>query len=204
MTAKTMSIGVELLAGSQSAKHEMIHMKMLMMRVLTLPIKSAVKPAKNRPKNEPALSKARIWNPKASLWPWVVAYDEMYVRGTKMPHSIRNIPSVTNVNGSSLNTRKSGEIDLKLAMGFLGSLLRTSRLAIMRRNRSINPKIRVDHAKPTLGRSLWSMRGKIIPPKEPEVMAIPVALPRLTRKKWPMDAMHGVLIRQPPMPLSTL
>ena len=68
----------------------------------------------------------------------------------------------------------------------------------MSKNRSINPRIRVAQANPTAGKSRWSISGKMMPPIDPEVMAIPVAFPLLRRKKWPMDAMHGVLIRHPP------
>lgn len=68
----------------------------------------------------------------------------------------------------------------------------------------MNPRIRVAQAKPTFGNSRCSINGKIMPPMDPAVMAIPVAFPRLTRKKCPIEAMQGVLIRQPPMPFSTL
>jgi len=107
----------------------------------------------------------------------------MYVRGTKMPHSIRKIPIVTNKNGKSLKTVKSGAILLKLPIGFRGRRLLTRRFASTSRNKRMNPKMRVAQAKPTLGNSLCSIKGKIMPPMDPEVMAIPVALPRLRRKK---------------------
>lgn len=68
----------------------------------------------------------------------------------------------------------------------------------------MNPTHRVAQAKPIEGNSFWSISGKIIPPMLPAVMAIPVALPRLTRKKCPTEAIHGVLMREPPMPLRTL
>lgn len=59
--------------------------------------------------------------------------------------------------------------------------------------------------KTRVGISFWSIRGKIIPPMLPAVMAIPVAVPRLRRKKWPMLARAGVFIGQPPNPFrSTL
>jgi hypothetical protein len=117
---------------------------------------------------------------------------------------MRKIPSDTKANGRSLKTVRSGETLLRLAIGLRGSRLRTRRFAVVRINRRMNPRIRVAHAKPTVGKSFWSMRGKIIPPIEPEVIAIPVALPRFTRKKWPTEATQGVTMRQPPIPLRTL
>lgn len=68
----------------------------------------------------------------------------------------------------------------------------------------MKPIIRVAQANPTMGKRRWSIKGKTIPPMLPEVMAIPVAFPRRARKKCPMEATHGVLIKQPPIPLRTL
>ena len=62
----------------------------------------------------------------------------------------------------------------------------------------MDPRIRVAQANPTAANSLCSISGKMIPPIDPEVIAIPVALARLRRKTWPMDAMHGELMRHPP------
>ena len=105
---------------------------------------------------------------------------------------------MTNVKGKSLKTVKSGAMLLKLPIGFGGRRLLTKRFASTSRNKRINPNMRVAQANPTVGNSLCSSSGKMIPPMDPEVMAIPVALPRLRRKKWPMEAMQGVFIRQPP------
>jgi hypothetical protein len=105
---------------------------------------------------------------------------------------------VTNVNGRSLNTLKSGAILLKLPIGFRGRRLLTRRFARRSKKASMKPRMRVAHAKPTVGKSLCNISGKIMPPIEPEVMATPVAFPRLRRKKWPMEAIHGVLMRHPP------
>jgi hypothetical protein len=110
---------------------------------------------------------------------------------------------VTNANGRSLNMVKSGAMLLKLPIGFCGRRLLKSRFPTTRRKTSMNPRMRVPHANPTIGKSLCNMRGIMIPPIEPEVMAIPVAFPRLRRKKWPMEAMQGVLIRHPPIPFRT-
>lgn len=50
---------------------------------------------------------------------------------------------------------------------------------------------------------LLSIRGATIPPIEPPALAIPVANPRRSRKKWPTEARHGVNKREQPVPLST-
>ncbi len=68
----------------------------------------------------------------------------------------------------------------------------------------MNPRILVAQAKPTDGKSLCIINGNMIPPIDPDVMAIPVAFPRLAKKKWPILATQGVLMRQPPRPLRTL
>jgi len=96
---------------------------------------------------------------------------------------MRKMPIVMKVKGRSLKTVRSGATLLKLAMRFRGRRLRTRKLAMRRRKSKINPRILVAHAKPTVGKSFWSMRGKIMPPILPDVIAIPVAFPRLTRKK---------------------
>ena len=44
------------------------------------------------------------------------------------------------------------------------------------------------------------MSGKITPPTEPPVQAMPVAVPRLVMKKWPMAVVAGVTMRDVPMP----
>ena len=62
-----------------------------------------------------------------------------------MPHSIRKIPSVTKVNGSSLKTVGSGAMLRKLT-DFRGRRLRTSKFAMMSRKTRIKPMIRVAHA----------------------------------------------------------
>ena len=102
-----------------------------------------------------------------------------------------------------MKTVKSGAMLLKLPIGFLGKRLLTKRFASRSKKSRIKPKILVAQAKPTVGKSLCNVRGKMIPPMEPEVIAIPVAFPRLRRKKCPIEAMQGVLIRHPPMPFST-
>lgn len=63
-TEKTMIMGVEAEAGSQSAKQAMKHRVMLMMSAFIRPIMSAARPAKNRPSTDPPFMIARIWKPK--------------------------------------------------------------------------------------------------------------------------------------------
>lgn len=204
MIAKTIIIAVDSPAGSQRAKHVIMHSRMLRMSVLTLPIISATRPASQRPKKDPAFSMARIWKPKDELWPWDVDQDDMNVNGMNMPHSMRKIPRLTSAKGGSLKTERSGATDLKLHIGLRGSLLLTSKFAIPSRAARMNPRILVAHANPRAGMSLCSMSGKTMPPIEPLVMAIPVAFPRLRRKKCPMDEMQGVLRKAPPRPFRTL
>jgi hypothetical protein len=180
--AKTMIIGDEEPAGNQSAKQLMMQRSRERISVFKRPIMSATTPAENRPKKEPALKMARIWNPKAEECPWELTYEVMYVKGTKIPHSIRKIPRVRKVKGRSLKTVRLGAMLRRLAMGLRGRRLRTRRFAIVRRKRRMKPRIRADHANPTRGKRLCSIKGKIIPPMLPEVMAIPVALPRRRKK----------------------
>ena len=65
--------------------------------------------------------------------------------------------------------------------------------------RKTKPWIRVAQAQP-LGKRASSMSGKITPPTEPPVQAMPVAVPRLVMKKWPMAVVAGVTMRDVPMP----
>jgi hypothetical protein len=117
---------------------------------------------------------------------------------------MRKMPSVTKSKGMSLKAENSGVMLLKLGRGLRGRRLRTRRLAMTRRKRRMNPRIRVAQAKPTAGKRRWSMRGKMTPPILPDVIAIPVAFPRRWRKKCPIEAIHGVLIKHPPIPFNRL
>jgi hypothetical protein len=67
----------------------------------------------------------------------------------------------------------------------------------------MRPMTRVVQAKPMRGNRACSMMGKTMPPMEPPVAARPVAVPRLARKKWPMEETAGVKIREVPMPPRT-
>lgn len=78
-----------------------------------------------------------------------------------------------------------------------------SRFARISRPTKLKPRILVAHAQPTLGKSDWSINGKITPPSEPPAAAMPVALALLTRKKCPMLETAGVKIILVPMPPST-
>lgn len=121
-----------------------------------------------------------------------------------MPHSMRKMPRVTRANGISLKTARSGVTLFKLVIGVRGNRLLTSRFMITSKTNRINPKILVAHANPTVGNSFWSINGNMIPPIEPAVIATPVAFPRLARNQCPIEAMQGVLMRQPPIPFRTL
>jgi hypothetical protein len=55
-------------------------------------------------------------------------------------------------------------------------------LAIMQRAKQRKPTIRQLQGNPTSGISFWSINGKIIPPMEPPVQAMPVAFPRRVLK----------------------
>jgi len=68
--AKTMIITVDSPAGSQRPKQVATQREMDRISVFIRPIMSATRPAKKRPKKEPALRTARIWKPNAELWPW--------------------------------------------------------------------------------------------------------------------------------------
>ena len=70
----------------------------------------------------------------------------------------------------------------------------------MQRNNRTNPKIRVLHAHPSLGKRDWSIKGKIIPPKDPPVAASPVALARPSTKKCATAATAGVNRSELPKP----
>ena len=152
--AKTMIIAVLLPAGSHSAKQAMTQQRRLRISVFNLPIMSATRPAEKRPKKEPALRMETILKLKEELCPCDTAYVVIYVKGTKRPHSIRKIPSVTKVKGRSLKTVRSGDRTSMLATGFRGRRLRTRRLVRASRKTRMRPTMRVAHANPTKGKSL--------------------------------------------------
>lgn len=60
--------------------------------------------------------------------------------------------------------------------------------------------MRVAQAKPTAGKRRCSMRGMTTPPREPPVVAIPIARPRRREKKWPIAEIAGEKIREVPRP----
>jgi len=55
-------------------------------------------------------------------------------------------------------------------------------LAMLHRNKQRKPTMRQLQGNPTSGINFWSMNGKIIPPMEPPVQAMPVAFPRRVLK----------------------
>lgn len=83
---------------------------------------------------------------------------------------------------------------------FGGRRERTRQTAMKQRKAVMKPRIRVAHANPTLGKRDWSMRGKMIPPREPPAAARPVALPRFAWKKWPIALILGVKMSEVPVP----
>ena len=64
----------------------------------------------------------------------------------------------------------------------------------------MKPMIRQAHGKPMVMKRCCSRRGNRIPPMLPPVVAIPVAEPRETRKKWPIAETAGVKTREVPRP----
>lgn len=120
--------------------------------------------------------------------------------GMKSPHSMKKTPAVVNANIPFLKMPKSGHM---LARFFGGKRERRSRLAMISRNRMMNPMMRVAQAKPTRGKRRCRSSGKRIPPTEPPVAASPVAVPLELKKKCPIAETAGVNIREVPMPPRT-
>ena len=75
-----------------------------------------------------------------------------------------------------------------------------SRLAMPRRKMKMKARIRVAHLKPSSGKRRWSIRGKMMPPALPPVVARPVAAARRLWKKCAMEPIAGVKIKEEPMP----
>lgn len=96
--------------------------------------------------------------------------------------------------------RKSGKTDCP---GLVGSRDLMRRQATMQQNTSMKAMMRVAHSKPTLGNNCCNASGKMTPPSDPPAAAMPVALPRFTRKKWLAAANAGVKIRLVPRPPRT-
>lgn len=74
------------------------------------------------------------------------------------------------------------------------------RFAIQIRKISIKPMVRIAQVQPTDSKRRCSISGKTTPPIEPPVAARPVAVPRLTQKKWAIADTAGVKIRDVPKP----
>src|SRR6478735_525206 len=110
----------------------------------------------------------------------------MYVNGTKSPHSIKKIPHAENVNFMSLKMLRSGQTEDTLFDR--GRRERMQSVAGTVSPRMMKPRIRVVHAKPTLGRSFCRKMGNMIPPIDPAVIATPVARPRFWSNQWAIDA----------------
>lgn len=101
------------------------------------------------------------------------------------------------VNLGSRNIRKSGNI---CEAGFFGSRDLISRLARIRVTTQIKATTRVAQAQPIMGNNFSNTSGNTMPPAEPPVVAIPVAIPRFLLKKCPMAETEGVSIREAARP----
>ena len=97
-----------------------------------------------------------------------------------VPHSSRKTPMVVSRKALSLKILKSGST-LPPTLG--GKRTRTVKLATISRRMKMNPITLVAHAKPIFGKRFCSINGKMMPPKEPPLAAMPVAFPRLTRNQ---------------------
>lgn len=193
--------GVRMAAGSQNVNDVAPHTARAPIMQLKRPNLSANKPGTHRPRQLPALKMAISWYEKAcDMAPLDDAKVVKYVMGTNRAHSIKKMAIVSNRYDLSRKMRKSGRTDCP---GLGGSRDLMRRQAMMQQNTSMNAMIRVAHAKPTLGNNCCRANGKMTPPSEPPAAAMPVALPRFTRKKWLAAAKAGVKIRLEPMPPST-
>ena len=74
---------------------------------------------------------------------------------------------------------------------------------MQRRKSERNARIRVAHLKPTSGKRRWSIKGKMMPPTLPPVLARPVVAARRLSKKCAMEPIAGVKIREEPTPQRT-
>lgn len=113
---------------------------------------------------------------------------------------MKKTPAVVRAKVMSLKMRKSGQT-FPPTLG--GNRLRIRRFAKTRRMRKIRASRRTDQAYPRRGKRDWRARGKMIPPTEPPVAARPVAMPRRREKKWVMEPIAGVKIREVPRPPRT-
>jgi hypothetical protein len=159
-------------------------------------------PGNHLPGKEPAFKKTII---KYASWreiPLARAYEAIYSRGIKKPHSIKNTPSVVNARTGSLRIVKSGRNTFSDGGegSFGGKFARTSKHPGTNSTSVINAIILVDHAKPTLGAKFSSTRGYITPPILPPDKANPVAAPRLRQKKCPILATGTMKINDVPVP----
>lgn len=100
----------------------------------------------------------------------------------KRANSMKKAPPVARAKVLFLKIRQSGQMfaDMVPALGG-GRRERIKRFAMSRRKRKMNARIRVDHLKPRVGKRRCSIRGKIMPPMLPPVVARPVAQ---ARRRW--------------------
>src|SRR3569833_855848 len=122
----------------------------------------------------------------------------MKLSGTNRPNSSRKMAIVVNRKGTMRKILKSGWV---LAERAGGRRERMRKLAATEQASEMEPRMRIAQAQPTFSKRLCSMSGKTTPPAPPPVAAMPVAKPRLARKKCPTAAMEGVKSRAEAIPL---
>lgn len=114
---------------------------------------------------------------------------------------MKKMPSVS--NRYEWSRKKIFTLGVALWLGFGGSRERISKNVVMQQKMTTKPLILAAQPNPTLGKSLCKANGKMMPPSEPPAAAMPVASPRLSRKKWPTAESEGVRMSDAPMPPST-
>lgn len=124
----------------------------------------------------------------------------IYVNGMNSANSNKKIPSVVSEKLRLRKMRKSGRTR---ALEAAGRRERMRKLEMEQRTKEMRARTRMAQAQPRRSKSSVSIRGKMTPPMEPPVEAIPVARPRRFLKKWPTAAMEGVKRRVEAMPLRT-
>ena len=149
-------------AGSQKAKTVRKQRIIIRIMVLNRPTISARRPGAHLPKKEPVFRIARSWYARAGRILADKANEVRYVRGTKRPHSTRNIAMVMTRKVVSLNIRRSG-MKACFEIERLGRSERISAFAIDSRSRKSKPSARVAQSKPVRMKRDVSIKGKMMP-----------------------------------------
>lgn len=108
--AKNAIMGLLEPAGIHKQAVKRRHPKIVMMKVLKRPMRSAQYPGIHRPNMAPKLIKDRRKNEKRDDMPCSSAYEVKYVTGTNRPHSMKNIPMLASIRAGLQNTERSGRI----------------------------------------------------------------------------------------------